>query len=323
MGSSKPVVCVVTPGTREANNGNWRTAARWARMLGDRYRVILQTHWDGSPCHGMIALHARRSADSIAAFRKARPQGGLAVVLTGTDLYRDLPDSAEAAASLDAADVIVTLQEDAQRLLPPAWRSKSRVIFQSSPLLPAHAKPRDRLDCVAVGHLREEKDPRTLFEAVRLLPPQAPVRVLHIGAALDAALGREAQRLAREDARYRYMGPAPRGLVRAAMHRCHVLVHPSRMEGGANVVAEAVTARTPVVASRISGNLGMLGAEYAGYFEAGDAAGLAGLLARLAGNRRLLQRLDRQCAARRRLFEPRGETRAVRALATEIAAASG
>ena len=44
MGSpAKPVVCIVTPGTRSANNGNWRTAARWARMLRDRYKVIVQT----------------------------------------------------------------------------------------------------------------------------------------------------------------------------------------------------------------------------------------------------------------------------------------
>ena len=29
----KPRVCIVTPGTAEANNGNWHTAARWQRLL--------------------------------------------------------------------------------------------------------------------------------------------------------------------------------------------------------------------------------------------------------------------------------------------------
>ena len=38
---------------------------------------------------------------------------------------------------------------------------------------------------------------------------------------------------------------------------------------------EAVRSGTPVVASRIDGNIGMLGQDYAGYFEWGDAAALA------------------------------------------------
>jgi glycosyltransferase involved in cell wall biosynthesis len=52
-----------------------------------------------------------------------------------------------------------------------------------------------------------------------------------------------------------------------------VLVHASRIEGGAHVIAEAVRSGTPVIASRIEGNVGMLGADYAGYFECNDAAG--------------------------------------------------
>src|SRR3712207_3522621 len=101
--SSKSVVCIVTPGTRAANNGNWRTAARWASMLRGQVRVILQSEWRGDPADALIALHAHRSAESIARFHAAHPQRGLCVVLTGTDLYRDLPDSAAARASLDAA----------------------------------------------------------------------------------------------------------------------------------------------------------------------------------------------------------------------------
>jgi glycosyltransferase involved in cell wall biosynthesis len=38
-----------------------------------------------------------------------------------------------------------------------------------------------------------------------------------------------------------------------------VLVHTSRMEGGAHVVIEALRSGTPVLASRIAGNLGLLG----------------------------------------------------------------
>ena len=51
----------------------------------------------------MLALHARRSAASIAAWAARRTAAsGLAVVLTGTDLYRDIPTDAAAQRSLAA-----------------------------------------------------------------------------------------------------------------------------------------------------------------------------------------------------------------------------
>jgi len=150
MGHLKPSVCIVTPGTREANNGNWRTAARWARMLQPRFRVILQTRWEGTECDALVALHARKSADSIAAFRARRP-GGLAVVLTGTDLYKDLPGSREATQSLDAADRIAVLQDHAKGLLDPRWRRKTEVIFQSAATVQPRARSQERLEGAALG----------------------------------------------------------------------------------------------------------------------------------------------------------------------------
>ena len=156
MGSvSKPVVCIVTPGTRTANNGNWRTAARWAGFLRDRCKVIVQTQWDGAAADALVALHARRSADSIAAFR-AKSKRPIALMLTGTDLYRDLPASRDAARSLDLADRIVVLQDDALRLLEPRWREKAEVIYQSARPLPAKRKPGGRLECVTAHSFARE-----------------------------------------------------------------------------------------------------------------------------------------------------------------------
>jgi putative glycosyltransferase (TIGR04348 family) len=307
----KPVVCIVTPGTRTANNGNWRTAARWSQMLRDRYKVIVQTEWRGERSDAMIALHARRSAASIDAFRQSHA-AGLAVVLTGTDLYRDLPDSREAARSIELADHIVVLQDDALRLLAPAARAKAVVIFQSASRLARRAKARGRLDCVAVGHLRDEKDPRTIFRAWAKLAPDAPIFMRHIGAPLDAALAAEARAFAKRDPRYRYVGALPHGLTRAAIAKAHVLVHPSIAEGGANVIVEAVMSGTPVIASRISGNVGMLGAGYPGFFEAGDESGLARRLVEALESRDFMRRLQSGCSERRLLFSPAGEARAIR-----------
>jgi glycosyltransferase involved in cell wall biosynthesis len=52
------------------------------------------------------------------------------------------------------------------------------------------------------------------------------------------------------------------------------------MEGGANVLAEAIAASVPILASRIDGNIGILGAAYPGYFDVGNTSQLAQLLTR-------------------------------------------
>ena len=267
----------------------------------------------------MMALHACRSAASIAAFRaaSARP---IVVTITGTDLYRDLPSKPETARSLDIADRIVVLQEEAARALEPRWRAKTDVIFQSARPLPTQRKGNGRLDCVAVGHLRDEKDPRTIFRAFAELPAGLALRFRHIGAPLDEALGKAAFDLQSRDNRYRYLGALPHGLTRSALKAAHLLVHPSKMEGGANVVVEAITSGTPVLASRIPGNVGMLGADYSGYFEPGDAPGLARCIVQAAEEPEYLARLRRECAARRPLFIPTAESRAVRRLVASLVA---
>jgi putative glycosyltransferase (TIGR04348 family) len=292
-------------------------------MLHGGCKVIVQTQWSGEPCDALIALHATRSAPSVAAYRAHRAAAPLAVMLTGTDLYRDLPESTAAAASLDSADRIVVLQDDAQRLLKPPWRAKSVVIFQSARLLAPATKRRPPLRCVAVGHLRGEKDPATLFEAVARLPRELPVAIRHIGAPLDPELATRAHALQRRDPRYRYVGPLPHGLARCALRSAHLLLHPSIMEGGANVIVEAITSGTPVIASRVSGNIGMLGPDYGGYFERGDPAGLASRIVRAWEDRSYLWMLERGCAARRTLFRPEAEARAVRRLLREMLAGSG
>jgi putative glycosyltransferase (TIGR04348 family) len=289
-------------------------------MLRDRFRIIVQTQWDGSAADAMIALHARRSAASIERFRERAPARRIAVVLTGTDLYKDLPASIEAKRSIDLADRVVVLQDDALRLLEARWRAKAQVIYQSARPLAPRRKRRDGLDCVVVGHLRDEKDPLTLLRALAQVPRDAPIAIRHIGAPLDPKLGAAARALARKDPRYRYSGALPRGLTRAAIARAHCLVHPSVVEGGANVIVEAITSGTWVIASRISGNVGMLGADYPGYFEARDASGLARCLVQAVEDPGYRRELAAACNKRRAIFIPRREALAVRNLVEALLA---
>lgn len=289
-------------------------------MLRGPCRVILQTAWEGEPADVLVALHARRSAQSIRDFRERFPDRPIGVVLTGTDLYRDLPANRAAARSLEIADRLVVLQDDAPRLLAPALRRKCLVIFQSARALDPVTKANGRLDCVVVGHLRAEKDPGTLFRAVAALPRSFPVRILHIGAGLDPALAKSARRLAKADPRYRWAGALPHGLTRIAMRRSHVLLHPSLLEGGANVIVEAIVSGTPVIGSRMSGNVGMLGADYPGLFPVGDADALVHAIVRAAHEHAYLNALQSACDARKPLFRPEREARAVQNLVRSLLA---
>ena len=314
----KPRVIIISPALANANNGNWQTAWRWSRMLSPVFDTAIAQAWHGEPHDVMLALHARRSADSITAWAKAKGAAanapGLAVVLTGTDLYRDIQIDAKAQASLRLAQNLVVLQECGPDALPASVRAKARVIFQSTSTRKTLQKPKQRLRALMVGHLRDEKSPKTLFAAARLLMHRSDILIDHIGDPLDAALGDEARATATACQNYRWLGGLPHAETRRRIQQAHLLVHASRMEGGAHVVMEAVCSGTPVLASRIAGNVGMLGADYPGYFEHGDAQALADLLQRCSSHHAspgLYEQLQSHCAARAHLFDPAAEQAAL------------
>jgi hypothetical protein len=80
------------------------------------------------------------------------------------------------------------------------------------------------------------------------------------------------------------------------------------------VVIEALRSEVPVLASRIPGNVGLLGRDYEGYFTPGDAPGLAALMQRYAQDVRYACRIAAQCAAMAPRYAPQVESAAVRGL---------
>ncbi len=163
---------LVTPAAPRSRKGNRITALAWARLLrGLGHRVsVAERYYAGEACDLLVALHARRSHASIVAFRRRQPRGALVVVLTGTDLYADLPDDPAAQESVRLADRLVVLQAEGLAALPARARTKTRVIVQAAPTVP-HLPPRRRtFDVAVVGHLRAVKDPLLTAAAVRLLP---------------------------------------------------------------------------------------------------------------------------------------------------------
>jgi putative glycosyltransferase (TIGR04348 family) len=326
--AKKPSICIVTPALADANNGNWQTARRWARMLAGHYAVRLARSWPDTPLAQdgtdlLLALHARRSADSIQAWSQTHPDRPLVVALTGTDLYRDIGVDAHAQHSLALAHRLIVLQDQGPLALPEALRAKCRVVLQSSTRRQTLDKTSARLRVVVVGHLRDEKWPQTIFEAARLLSPDEGIRIDHIGRALDPDLAEAARATQAACPHYRWWGGLPHGATRSRIQRAHLLVHPSRMEGGAHVVMEAMLSGTPVLASRIAGNVGMLGTEYAGYFPPGDAHALVALLRECRARQAkpdggILSLLQAQCAARATLFEPHAERSALMSVLREL-----
>lgn len=259
----------------------------------------------------MIALHARRSASSIARFAAVYPQRPLVLALTGTDLYRDIRSDAQAQQSLALATRLIVLQAEGLRELTLSQAARAMVIYQSARTLRPGRRSRRYFDLALVGHQRPEKDPLTAIRALRRLPAELPVRLFHVGDALDPGLAAEVAALGAGESRYHWLGALSQAATRQRIKRCHLLLLPSLMEGGANVLIEAVTSGVPVLASDIPGNRGMLGADYPGWFPVGDAARLADLILAAASNQVNYAMLSQWCAERVSLFSPARECAAV------------
>ncbi len=294
---------IVTPAPPGSHHGNRTTALRWARLLSELgHEVGVAQEWKGEDCGVLVALHARRSFPSIERFRRGRPGEPLVLALTGTDLYSDLETSAEARTALELASRIVALQPLAFDALPEPVRGKVRVIFQSAEP-PAH---------------RPVKDPLRAAFAVRVLPESSRIQVVHAGAALSQEMTEEAQAEQLSNPRYRWLGDLPPSEALRLLARSRLLALTSRLEGGANVVSEALAASVPVIASRIPGSIGLLGADYPGYFPVEDTAALRALLLRAESDAAFHAELKQWCEGLKPLADPARERESWRALLAEL-----
>ncbi|HEV2545845.1 MAG TPA: selenoneine biosynthesis selenosugar synthase SenB [Stellaceae bacterium] len=313
-------ISLITPAPKQSRAGNQVTARRWARLLRELgHEVRVARDYRDEPADLMIALHAWRSAASIERFRAQHPAAPLVVALTGTDIYRYAKsDAATTFRSLDLADALVGLHDLVRDALPPEHRGKLVVIHQSATALARRPPLRRVFEVLIIGHLREEKDPLRAAAAARLLPPSSRIRIVHFGGAHDREWALKARREMTENPRYRWLGNVSGHAVRRALARAPLMVLSSIMEGGANVVSEAVVAGVPVLASAIPGSIGLLGRDYPGYFPIGDTAALARLLRRAEEEPAFRAALERHCAKRARLFAPERERQAWRGLLARL-----
>ncbi|HEX5412568.1 MAG TPA: selenoneine biosynthesis selenosugar synthase SenB [Terriglobia bacterium] len=316
---------IITPAPPGTQHGNRVTAIRWARILRKLgHHVMLAQSYQGTPVDLLLALHAKRSYPAIRRFHRLHPDRPLIVALTGTDVYRDLRKSRRAQTSLDLATRLVVLQPKALDEIRPRLRDKAAVIFQSARPAPRNcprplaARNARSFDVCVVGHLRPVKDPFRAALAARLLPPDSCIRILHFGAALSAGMANFARAEMERNSRYHWRGERPRWNLQRILARSRLCVLSSKLEGGANLLSEAIVNRVPVLASRIPGSVGILGEDYPGYFRVGDTGQLAQLLERAENDRAFLRLLRSRCARRLALFQPAREKAAWRKLLNDL-----
>ena len=214
---------IVTPAPPRSRQGNRVTALRWARILRRLgHHVEIAQSYEGESYDALIALHARRSHDSIKRFHLEHPDSPMIVALTGTDLYRDLQSDERTRESLELATRLIILQPQAFDALPEHLHAKTRVVYQSVESLPKIRNPRVPIRnftvCV-IGHLREVKDPFRAAMAARLLPAVSRVQIIHVGGAMNEKMANRARREMEVNPRYRWIGEQPQWRVRQILMR--------------------------------------------------------------------------------------------------------
>ena len=313
-------IALVTPAPAQVHTGNRATADRWAQLLTELgNQVDVLPDWKGEECDLLIALHARRSFPAIQRFRQERPLAPLIVALTGTDLYNDLENSSDAASSLEQASRIVVLQELGVDAVPETARQRVRVIYQSAERpSPFPVREEGCFQVCVLAHLRPVKDPLRAAYAVRDLPASSKIQVKHAGAALDPEFEKQVETEQKTNLRYHWLGDLTHEEAMDLLARSHLLALTSHLEGGANVVSEAIAVGTPVLSSLIPGSTGILGKDYPGYFPVGDSAALREQLRRAESDDGFYRNLQDRVARLQPLVSAAREREAWQALLNEL-----
>jgi putative glycosyltransferase (TIGR04348 family) len=288
---------------------------RWQDFLEKLgYEVVVTESWSGEDASMLIALHAYRSHSSIMAFHEQHPDRPITLVLTGTDLYRDIAVHAEVLRSMEVVDQLVVLQSSALDSIPAHLRHKARVIYQSVRVDIPDEVPSVDFQVIVIGHLREEKDPFCIARCLPLMSLNSKISVLHLGMAMNEQMELTAKGYNETLENYQWIGEVSHADALKALAQSSLMVISSRMEGGAHVVSETIAQGIPVIASDIPGNRGLLGDDYLGYYPVGNETALANLLSRAETMPDFYSALKKQIDIRKDLVSPEREMQSIQEL---------
>ena len=295
------------------------TALRWQGFLEELgYSVEVTESWTGEDACVLIALHAYRSHQSIAQFKKSYPSRPIVLILTGTDLYRDMQNHSEVLQSMEMADQLIVLQSSALDSIPPSFRYKVQVIYQSVEIDLTDPISKEDFLVSVIGHLREEKDPFCVARSLPLLPSDSKINVKHLGQAMNSQMEDLARNFNATLDRYQWIGEVSHTDALRLLSQSRLMVISSLMEGGAHVVSEAIALGTPVIASDIPGNRGLLGEDYPAYYPKGDERALANLLYRSETMPSFYASLQKHIVLRKELIKPAREKQSIQEMVSAL-----
>jgi putative glycosyltransferase (TIGR04348 family) len=295
------------------------TALRWQGFLEELgYSVGVTESWSGGDAGLLIALHAYRSHQSIVEFKKKYPNRPIVLILTGTDLYRDMENHGEVIQSMEMADQLITLQSSALDLIPASLRYKAQVIYQSVEIGTTDSVAKEDFLVSIIGHLREEKDPFCIARSLPLLPADSKITVRHLGQAMNSEMKDLARHFNATIDRYQWIGEVSHADALRMISQSRLMVISSRMEGGAHVVSEAIALGIPVIASDIPGNRGLLGEDYPAYYPVANESALANLLYRSETMPTFYASLQKYIDLRKELIKPAREKQSIQELVSTL-----
>ncbi len=145
------------------------------------------------------------------------------------------------------------------------------------------------------GHLRRVKDPLLIVPALNLLPAESRIQAQLLGAILEPEFGPAVEAAVKQCPRFSYQGPKGRMQVLSELSYSFLCVLSSLSEGQPGILLESIALGTPVLCSKIPGNLSVVGADYPGLFDCGDYTSLAKLLMRAERDHRFYSELSERC----------------------------
>lgn len=244
----------------------------------------------GTQC-SLAALWAERLARSGARIVASERNVLSSVVLASRRRFRRRYPALVAQTYPEAAAVVTVSAAIADDLAQSCGLDRTRLTVIPNPVAPAERlaaaepvahpwlAPEGPPLLLGVGRLHRQKDFATLLHATARLGRDQPVRLALLG---EGAERSGLERLARElgiGDRVAFLGFVANPF--AWMARARVLVLTSRLEGFGNVLAEALAAGLPVVASDIPGGPREIldGGRFGRLVPPGDAAGFATAIA--------------------------------------------
>jgi glycosyltransferase involved in cell wall biosynthesis len=289
--------------------GNSITAKRIAKLLTQAGHAAQAINTDmPPPADAMISLHATKTLAASKRFKVHSPNAKLIIYLTGTDLYREQTNNnPEFQEALILADVLVVGQRASLASIPADFQDKSHFV-PASVLLPSLKKvsPPPSPSLALIGHLRPVKNPFLMNIALVELV-ELKLDAFTLGAALEPSMLADAEAWQLADSRFHWLDDVPYTEALSWIEQVDFTLNTSHSEGGSNSVAESIVLGTPVLASKIEGNVGMLGDDYLGYFEPNNASSLARLIQRSITDHSFHKKLLQQIAELQENFLPEKE----------------